>query len=91
MGQAKATESTVFQAAERILADGTWPSAEDVRQQIGGGSYRTIQLHLNRWRVHVANAVRKDCPLPPHVVGLLRQLCDEIAGVEETERSGGKT
>lgn len=63
-----ATREAVFKVADEIAADGRVPSQVEVQERTGG-SYTTVQKHLEAWRQEKASAAQIDVPAPVKAVG----------------------
>jgi len=75
----KATKEKVFTAADAILEDGSTPSAISVRKAIGGGSYETIQNHLEEWReLQAVKAAASAEPMPAPVAEVVRLFGSQL-------------
>lgn len=73
------TKEQVFEAADRIVADGRRPTLSAVRKAIGGGSFTTISESMNEWRARKASltAPARE-PVPPAVADRLTEVGAEI-------------
>ncbi|MBF0209114.1 MAG: DNA-binding protein [Oligoflexia bacterium] len=65
MGILGVNEEQVFETADKLLAAGTPPTLQAVRNEIGSGSYSTISRHLTRWKASQRN--KKEIPQPPAI------------------------
>ena len=75
----KAIRKTVFDAADAITTAGHEPTVPEIRDRIGGGSYSTIQKHLDAWRMaRAARASAEIAPVPTQVAEMARQLAHEV-------------
>ena len=75
----KATREKVFAAADAILEDGSTPSAISIRKAIGGGSYETIQNHLEEWReIQAVKAAASAEPMPAPIAEVIRLFGNQL-------------
>lgn len=75
----KATKEKVFTAADAILEDDSTPSAISVRKAIGGGSYETIQNHLEEWReLQAVKAAASAEPMPAPAAEVVRLFGSQL-------------
>lgn len=72
-----ATKETVYEACARLAAEGVKPTLLLVRERIGGGSYTTVQRHLDAWLAEQAQAAVAD-PVPDEVTAIAEQAAQNI-------------
>ncbi len=59
------TKEQIFEAATRLQAAGLASTVQAVREQIGSGSYSTINTHLAEWRKEHAEQISPNIPDMP--------------------------
>lgn len=59
-----ATREAVFAACEALSGEGLKPTLVHVRDRIGGGSYTTVQRHLDAWLAESNRGSSSTSPMP---------------------------
>lgn len=73
------SKEQVWQAAEALVAEDRKPTHDAIRNEIGQGSFSTIQKWLVEWRDHNAvTATRTKTPVPEVVVQALTRIGNEV-------------
>ena len=76
--ETKAGRAQVFAAADRALSSGHKPTQDSIRQDLGGGSYGSINAYLKDWYRELGSRLQAaEAPiagLPVEASGLLHQL-----------------
>jgi chromosome segregation ATPase len=69
------TKEQIFAAATRLQAAGLASTVQAVREQIGSGSYSTINTHLAEWRKEHAEQVSLNVPdMPEKIMTTFNQV-----------------
>ncbi|MBI3898913.1 MAG: DNA-binding protein [Gammaproteobacteria bacterium] len=89
MGRIGVSEYQVFQAADRLVADGVKPSVDTVRQELGNtGSRTTINKYLKSWRERQAQREHAGVNLSDHLLQVLREQSEIILlAIESTAQA----
>jgi predicted nucleotidyltransferase len=77
MATATITREDVFEAADRIDANGESPSAPKIRDLLGTGGFSKIQRHLNEWREARKHSEQEQQPQAPDE--LHREITQRLA------------
>lgn len=72
-----ATKEAVYEACARLASEGLKPTLLLVRERIGGGSYTTVQRHLDAWVSEQAQTAAAD-PMPAEVTAIAEQATQNI-------------
>ena len=82
--QVNETKQKVFEAADKLAAEGTKPTLERVREILNGGSYTTLSKYMKEWR-HAQREQEKDIPvdIPEEVETLGKSAIEQIYTVAQ--------